>query len=697
MTDVILPPRPLGTQNAVDTIAELRALDSDEASENTNVLVADVGFYKFDPDSLAADASPETIRPDDKTSLQAGRWILLSLASAATTSFTPEYPTELPAPTVQNRLREFKLTSDYCACNGVDDDTEAFDDFWERVSDGGGGMIWVPPNGILRLTSIAERSPNVRLNLNGARMLLELSANGPGLYNPGFRPGSGCGVYDGTVEMDSAGGVGSQGGEHAVFTMGPMYGEGGTSASPSPLHDTQDWFLRNLVIISNAVGKPAIQLMGGVRNWEIDHITVASNSVMSGIVQMDWSSVGNIDTSGGGDVDLTYAAIVATRARFDAGTAWTTHPHAGTIRRIYGGDLSYADSFCLRFSSCYGIEFDQIECGGSTNAAITWTGGDVCAEFMLAAEVPKAMKNLIGSGVLAPNCRNGYGFRGDTDADNVRVAMTHSPAYVPRFPTQRESNAVLRDSTFGAAAGASVVDGATLSYATGMRLVGNVFTGFRHGIDIANGCRGVIAEANTTSGNRQNGHNVDGVSVNPEGCLIVRANSFGNGISVASRANINIAASKRTKVYDCQHGNVGAADTADFGIRFTADALNVEIVGNHCRSTKASTGVALTAAGSTNYNVARLISNNSWDATYTAIVYTGVDAIPVLRVPSADGRIITTYRMASSVTPTGLTLAVGDTIEYSNPAAGGFKGLVCTTAGNVGGAAVTKTFGAISA
>lgn len=73
--EVIFPDRPTGSTNAVDTVAELRALDSSDLTESTNVLVANSGSYKWDADSVASDDGADIIKPDDKTSLQAGRWV----------------------------------------------------------------------------------------------------------------------------------------------------------------------------------------------------------------------------------------------------------------------------------------------------------------------------------------------------------------------------------------------------------------------------------------------------------------------------------------------------------------------------------------------------------------------------------------------------------------------------------------------
>lgn len=115
MTDavqIIFPDRPLGVQNAIDTIAELRALDSTEVNINTEVLVASTGFYKYDPSSLAADDGSAVIKPDDLTVLQAGRWEIVLLAAAGLSSYTAAGAGGLTSD-VQAKLRQMPAVADY--------------------------------------------------------------------------------------------------------------------------------------------------------------------------------------------------------------------------------------------------------------------------------------------------------------------------------------------------------------------------------------------------------------------------------------------------------------------------------------------------------------------------------------------------------------------------------------------------------
>lgn len=87
--EVIFPDRPTGSTNALDTIAELRAVDSSAINDNTNIIVVGAGIYKWNAASLASDNGSSVIKPTDKTALQAGRWILIiGMLSAADYSGT---------------------------------------------------------------------------------------------------------------------------------------------------------------------------------------------------------------------------------------------------------------------------------------------------------------------------------------------------------------------------------------------------------------------------------------------------------------------------------------------------------------------------------------------------------------------------------------------------------------------------------
>lgn len=74
---IIFPDRPLGVNIALTTVAALRAVDSTDATESTVVAVENVGMFFWEPTSTAGDDGTTIIKPDDKTSLQAGRWIKL--------------------------------------------------------------------------------------------------------------------------------------------------------------------------------------------------------------------------------------------------------------------------------------------------------------------------------------------------------------------------------------------------------------------------------------------------------------------------------------------------------------------------------------------------------------------------------------------------------------------------------------------
>ncbi len=90
--EVLFPPVPLGVRNTVQTIAELRALDSTQVDAQTEVLVDGSGFFNYDPSSLLADNGTSVIKPNDLTSLQAGRWLIVNIINASNVTYTADDP-----------------------------------------------------------------------------------------------------------------------------------------------------------------------------------------------------------------------------------------------------------------------------------------------------------------------------------------------------------------------------------------------------------------------------------------------------------------------------------------------------------------------------------------------------------------------------------------------------------------------------
>lgn len=138
--EILFPPVPLGTRNAIDTIAQLRALDSTNVDSYTEVAVAAVpGFYKFNPSTLAADDGLNVVKPDDLTSLQAGRWLLLAFSSG-TLSFL-QSGTDPVSRSVQDKLRDTVNAADF----GFSSDASADDnDLALTNAMGNGRTVYLP-------------------------------------------------------------------------------------------------------------------------------------------------------------------------------------------------------------------------------------------------------------------------------------------------------------------------------------------------------------------------------------------------------------------------------------------------------------------------------------------------------------------------------------------------------------------------
>lgn len=88
--EILFPPVPLATRNTLQTVAELRAEDSTLIDQFTEVLVVGIGFYNYSPSSLAVDNGTSVLKPDDLTSLQAGRWLLVNILNTSNINFTAD-------------------------------------------------------------------------------------------------------------------------------------------------------------------------------------------------------------------------------------------------------------------------------------------------------------------------------------------------------------------------------------------------------------------------------------------------------------------------------------------------------------------------------------------------------------------------------------------------------------------------------
>ena len=195
----------------------------------------------------------------------------------------------------------------------------------DNVSAAGGGTIFLGGAG-LALTAGLIVKDDVTLDLDGGKLTFNLS----GANDFGVRLRNRAHVRNGEIEVVSSGSPGSQAGIHAPVLVGALYGDSPTT--PSADEGVTGWSVRNLKLSTSGTGKVAVQIIGGANNGVVENIEVPDNAVMAGAVHLDWGTVGAINS---GD-------IAASRTAFNAGTAYTTHPHNIAVRNIKTGALSRA-------------------------------------------------------------------------------------------------------------------------------------------------------------------------------------------------------------------------------------------------------------------------------------------------------------------------------------------------------------------
>lgn len=364
------------------------------------------------------------------------------------------------ARTAQAKMREWISPEDKGALgDNSTNDAAAFQQAIDDAAAAGGGTVRCSAGKTYKLNSAPIVKDRVTLDLNGATLRLTLT--GTGGYDYGVRLRNYAALVNGTITVESSGTVGSQGGIHAPINIGPMYGDGGTVASPSPDEGVTGWVLRNLKLSTNRTGKVAIQVIGGANNGIIENVEVPDSAVMYGAVHLDWGFLGSISSSN----------IANSRTNFDAGTAYTTHPNNIKISNLKVGSLSAAKggvdvgSHVVRLSGVYNVRVENVRAKQCTYAAVRVTAGDVGFEFAPVTIKPLRMKGIVIDGVAVENTTDSWLIYADSYADNVAGAGGYTPLIDPLHETDLE----VRHVTGKGSGGASVTAGLDIRQLRGGR------------------------------------------------------------------------------------------------------------------------------------------------------------------------------------------------------------------------------------
>ena len=263
---------------------------------------------------------------------------------------------------------------------------------------------------------------NVRLDLNGSTLRLDLRSN-----SYGIRLASHSAILNGTIRIVASEGKGSQGIWHSGISVGAAYGDGGTPEKPGRFSVVSHWAIENITI-DQPFAASAIQLMSEACHGTIRNVRILdSDKALLGI-GLDWGAVGPITTED--------KEIPRMRRLWEQGKIYSTHPHDVIIENVQIGKLLRnvdANDAGVRLSACHRITIRNLAVDTAASA-IAIFGGDFGYEF-----APKEYRDLahfghIVEGVRITNALR-FGLVLNGLADNIWRSSVKYGYQVVRDPT----------------------------------------------------------------------------------------------------------------------------------------------------------------------------------------------------------------------------------------------------------------------
>lgn len=583
-----------------------------------------------------------------------------------------------------------------CAGDGLTNDQANFQNCIDFVYSRGGGTILLAPNKIYRIVIVDSLTDyglivkdNVTIQFNGSKIYLECVGD---VY--GIRPMNHTKFLGpGTVKLNSSTGITSQQSIfHAVFSIGGAYSDLGTVAAKSPYAEVTDIEIDSLIIDSvttNALGG-MITGYGGVSQIKITNNTFPDNAYVTVPVGFDWNYYGVISSA---DINLS-------RANYNAGTAYTLHPHAIRIENNHFGVMSYGGllgSHGVRTSGCYDVTIRNNTFDSTKLAAVFVTGGDMGWEFAPTNDRYNAMMDYVIEGNNMKNCTIGYGVAFDAYSDNVYQAVFNpanpSYPYSPiTDPTGYVINAVIRNNQIQTYGAVSTSPGIYIAFSKGgcisnNNISGVLGNGFLYGVRIASGCKNLKIEQNNIQLNLNAGIYVSESTLPPENTLIRYNYLYRNSGSSATQGNIYINGSTNTRVVENEVGALGE-DQASNGIKVDTAAVACSVIDNVIYEVKTG-GTAISLPSSTITPVWECRGNRYVNGANTFI--SGLQIIPYRRDYSTAvaGQIITHAQsnrssLTTDITPTFGTWGAGSTCINADSVTGQTYLTKCTVSGTPG-------------
>jgi hypothetical protein len=483
-------------------------------------------------------------------------------------------------------------------------------------------------------------------------------------------------VGPGTVKTTVSASPGAAGCYHAPISAAVNYGEVTNVAALGNYINAANWSVRNLTLdsVRNDGNGFCFSAVGGQNHGLIEDIVIPDNSAIFCGIGCDWGTVGAIASNN----------FTTSRTAWNAGLAYTVHPHDIVIQRIKMGALTGAGSLGVRLSGCYDIKVESVEVDSAVGGGFAHHGGDCGFEFA------KPSPNVARWAYRGTVIRNfsiydttvGVGFLFDCLADNLKTAI--AGGYVALTPAIGTTDAVMENCRSWSTSGATAGRGFWLRNCIGGVMRNCLAHRGSFGVNIEDGVDEFTIEGGEFALSYYDGITAGNADA-PQNLAVLGARLWGNGQSGSGRAGIYFSTCINPRAERCIIGTRGGDATQSYGINVDSTCVNSELVGNRILGVKAA-GVGMVLAGATDVGCFRLISDNTFDASVSSKI-TGLTITPIEIKHSVYGqyrRFLTSRASAFSTTPGFGTWVVGDTIEFVDPIATGYKGTTCTTAGTPG-------------
>ncbi len=566
--------------------------------------------------------------------------------------------------------------------DGTTNDLAALQAAISYVSSAGGGLILGERGKVYRCdinSGISDKGliigPGVVLSLNGCTLQLRTTGD---VYGCRLRSGAQI-VGPGTVDVQyQSGATSSQTIFHSAVSVGCAYSDGGGVGTESIYEGQTDWACIGVTLKSSKTTAAAFDCQGGGGNGLVERCAIPDSATLLGGIHLDWGSIGNVQSAA--------SNVGATRTLFDAGTAYTTHPHDIVIRGNRIGILSGSATYGIRLSGVHNVKVLDNEIAGTTYAGFYHTSGDIGYEFALAAVKPFRHRGVEVRNTMVRNANNGWGFYWDSWSDNITGAVSGF-AYSPRLDDVQRPDALIEGCRTFSNGGALVQPGFRLQYVIGMEVRNCCAEGHLNGCLIETNSDGVVVVGGSFDNNRNSGINVNGTVV-PLNVVIDGVHAYGNGTDAGygTPSGIELVQATRPIVRRCILGKTGEANQM-YGVKAVSSQVFDAVIADNVTIALKAAGIAYLIGLSTTYTTLRQFTGNQGGAAAT--FYAGQNIIPRDQVVGTDGLLRGRFSALRAVlsagnTPNAGTWRLGDIIEYLDPITADFIGTTCIAAGSPG-------------